>query len=192
VERLVAENPSVPGHRSNLARLVDIEGGQATRAGRYDEAVLWGKEALALYEGLAADDPRTTYYHNRISAAFRHLGLVPPPHLAEAEALDYLRRSESVLSGMHDPDTVSVYDLACTQAVIAGRLGAGPGREAYESRAMETLRRSIAAGYKHMDNIRTDTDLDALRGRDDFRRLLADLEAESRVRPSAPPSTAGG
>jgi hypothetical protein len=44
-------------------------------------------------------------------------------------------------------------------------------------RAMTTLRRAVAAGYRNIANMRTDTDLDALRSREDFRKLLADLEA---------------
>jgi serine/threonine-protein kinase len=190
VERLVAENPSVPAYRLNFARLLDIEGMQATRAGQFGEAVPRLREALTLYERLGADDPRAEYYQYLISAVCRHLGLVPPPHVPRAEALDRLHRSETVLQGIRNPNTVMVYDLACTQAVIAGRLDRGQERERYEQRAMETLRRAISVGYKHLANIRTDTDLDALRPRADFRQLLAGLEAEAKTSPLAEPRTA--
>jgi serine/threonine-protein kinase len=175
VERLIAENPSVPGYRIHLARLLDIEGEQSTRSGQFGEAVPPLRQALALYERLAADDPGTTYYQSRVSAVCRHLGLIPAPHVPQAGALDYLRRSESLLERIRDRDTVYFYDLACTRAVIAGRLGRGQERERYERRAMETLRRAIAAGYMHLPNIRTDTDLNVLRPRDDFKLLMMDL-----------------
>jgi hypothetical protein len=54
---------------------------------------------------------------------------------------------------------------------------------------METLRRAFDAGYRDIENIRTD--LDALRLREDFRRLLAGLEAEAATHPPAVPQTAG-
>jgi tetratricopeptide (TPR) repeat protein len=174
-ERLAAENPSVPAYRTYLARLADMHGEQATRAGRFAEAVPRLREALSLYERLAADDPQTTYYRSCISAVCRHLGLIPAPHVAQAEALDMLRRSETLLQSFSNPDTIEIYNLACTLAVIAGRLPAGAERERYAGRAMETLRRAVAAGYKHLPNIRTDTDLNTLRPRDDFQLLMMDL-----------------
>jgi hypothetical protein len=65
------------------------------------------------------------------------------------------------------------------------------GRE-YADRAMELLRRAVAKGYgqpadlKHM---KTDTDLDALRQREDFQKLLKDLEAKASKTSDATPPT---
>jgi hypothetical protein len=41
---------------------------------------------------------------------------------------------------------------------------------------METLRECVAAGYKDFENMRRDSDLDALRTRDDFQELLRGLK----------------
>jgi serine/threonine-protein kinase len=174
-ERLAAENPGVPAYRMPLARLSHIQGEQAIRAGRFAEAVPRLREALSLYERLAADDPQTTYYQSMISYLCRDIGRIPAPHVAQAEALDLLHRSETLLQNFRNPAVVEIYNLACTQAVTAGRLPAGAERERYAARAMETLRRAIAAGYKHLPNIRTDTDLDVLRPREDFKLLMMDL-----------------
>jgi serine/threonine-protein kinase len=190
-ERLVAENPSVPGYRTNLAVLFMLQGNIDLKEGRPGAAARWFKEALAVYERLRADDPQYAYYQHRVAAACRHLGTIPVPHLPEAEAQDYLRRSESLLKDLHNPDTTSVYDLACAQALIAGRLGRGPERDQYEQRAMETFRRSVTAGYKDLANIRADTDLDALRSRDDFKQVLAGLDAEEMARTAANAPAAG-
>ncbi len=35
---------------------------------------------------------------------------------------------------------------------------------------------AMKAGYKDADHMKKDTDLDPLRGRDDFKKLLAELE----------------
>lgn len=51
-------------------------------------------------------------------------------------------------------------------------------RERYAALAVETLARAIAVGYADLANMRRDTDLDAIRDRDDVQKLLADLKAE--------------
>jgi tetratricopeptide (TPR) repeat protein len=194
-EQLIAGNPNVPGYRINLATLLMLQGNLAFKAGQPGDAARRFAEALAIYERLGADDPRNSYYRHRIAAACRHLGSIPAPHIPQAEGLGYLRRAEALLEELPNRDTVSTYDLACTQALIAGRLGA-KGAEAaerarYKQRAMGTLRRAFDAGYRDLENIRADTDLEALRPRDDFRQLLAGLEAEARAGPPAEPRTAG-
>jgi hypothetical protein len=67
--------------------------------------------------------------------------------------------------------TGHVYDLACYQALLAGVTG---GR-AEGDRAMDTLRRAVAAGFHNRGHMQTDTDLDPLRDREDFRLLMLDL-----------------
>ena len=41
---------------------------------------------------------------------------------------------------------------------------------------MDTLRRAVAAGYRSVDWIRRDPDLDPLRSRPDFQLLMLDLD----------------
>jgi tetratricopeptide (TPR) repeat protein len=48
----------------------------------------------------------------------------------------------------------------------------------YADRAMETLQKAVKAGWKDAARVKTDPDLDPLRGREDFRKLLAELEAK--------------
>jgi hypothetical protein len=73
------------------------------------------------------------------------------------------------------------YDLACYQALLAGAaanpgsgLTAAEGR-AEANRAMSALRRAVAAGYRNLAHMQTDTDLDPLRSRPDFQALMMDL-----------------
>jgi serine/threonine-protein kinase len=47
----------------------------------------------------------------------------------------------------------------------------------YGDRALEALRQAVAKGYKDAAQMKKDTDLDAVRGRDDFQKLLAEVEA---------------
>jgi hypothetical protein len=43
-------------------------------------------------------------------------------------------------------------------------------------RAVELLRQAVAKGFWDVDSMKKDTDLDGLRGRDDFKKLMAQLE----------------
>jgi hypothetical protein len=54
--------------------------------------------------------------------------------------------------------------------------------QSYADRALALLRRAITKGYKDAANMKKDTDLDPLRSREDFQKLLAELEAKAQPR----------
>jgi tetratricopeptide (TPR) repeat protein len=67
------------------------------------------------------------------------------------------------------------YNFACVYAVASGKVA--DKKQEYAGRAMELLRQAVTAGYKDAAHMSKDTDLDVLRGREDFKKLLAELEA---------------
>src|SRR5262249_43128789 len=66
------------------------------------------------------------------------------------------------------------YGFACVYAVASGQVDAK--KEEYADRAMELLRQAVKAGFKDAAHLRKGTVLDPLRGREDFKKLLAELE----------------
>jgi hypothetical protein len=50
--------------------------------------------------------------------------------------------------------------------------------EEYAARAVELLRQAVAKGFKNAAHMKKDRELDALRDREDFKRLVAVLEAK--------------
>ncbi len=48
--------------------------------------------------------------------------------------------------------------------------------EQYAARAVELLRQAVAKGYKDVGHLKKDPDLDAQRQREDFKKLLRELE----------------
>jgi serine/threonine protein kinase/tetratricopeptide (TPR) repeat protein len=50
----------------------------------------------------------------------------------------------------------------------------------YSDRAMDFLRQAVKAGWKDARHIRKDTDLDPLRGREDFRKLVEELDKKAK------------
>jgi hypothetical protein len=105
-------------------------------------------------------------------------------HFEKSKDAAGCRATAEMWEGLRRTDADSLYNAACYRAVTAAVVRAAdkPGAAAKEAdaeaeRAMAWLRQAVAAGYKDVAHMRKDKDLDALRGRADFRKLLADLEA---------------
>ena len=65
------------------------------------------------------------------------------------------------------------YVFACIYAVASGK-DAGK-KDEYAARAMELLQKAVKAGYKDAAHMAKDKDLDPLRDRADFKKLLDSL-----------------
>jgi non-specific serine/threonine protein kinase/serine/threonine-protein kinase len=82
-------------------------------------------------------------------------------------------------------DAESLYNAACYQAVTASLQAKATDPHAAKlakddgDKAMAWLQKAVAAGWKDAAHMKTDTDLDILRDRDDFKKLMAELEAKS-------------
>jgi len=81
-------------------------------------------------------------------------------------------------------DLDSLYKAACFRAVSAAVLRAADKSvstahqaDAEADRGMAWLKQAIAAGYKDAAHMKQDKDLDSLHAREDFKKLVAELEA---------------
>ena len=127
--------------------------------------------------------PTTLPGHRRASApatrGARRVGR--GDHARAAEEAEAEARRADLNSG-------NLYDLAC----VSSRASAAAARDPNPSpadrarlgarnadRAMHLLRQAAARGWNHPRVLRKDPDLDPLRGRGDFRKLAADLEAKT-------------
>ena len=81
------------------------------------------------------------------------------------------------------------YSIACAHAALAGLAGQeGTGVSAAEGKAhadqaMALLRKAVDAGYGNIHEYRTEDALDPLREREDFKKLLTELEQKSAAQP---------
>src|SRR5262249_39706501 len=53
----------------------------------------------------------------------------------------------------------------------------GPAVEWYARRAVTTLRKAAARGFRNAERLKSSAELEPLRSREDFRKLIAELEA---------------
>ena len=95
------------------------------------------------------------------------------------------RTTAAMWEKLNRTDANSLYQAAAcravTAAVIRGADGKSPQEEkdavAEADRAMVWLKQAVAAGYNNAALMKRDPDLNALRDRDDFKKLVAELEA---------------
>jgi serine/threonine protein kinase len=186
-----------------------------TQLGRFSEALLDYDQALRL-----AEDSQVSLIRAVSSVILKgaeveqsHLPWSRPPRVDHAKAI---RMAESLVN-RDGVSQAAVYNAACASSLASVDTSASAaerGRRA--DRAMEYLHRIASQGYFQsrpkgilalfsgkdtLQELRTDHDLDPIRSRPDFRKLLADPEVSARrpapVRrgprqPVGPGSPAGG
>jgi serine/threonine protein kinase/tetratricopeptide (TPR) repeat protein len=150
-----------PGHATAQLCLRNAHWGRARaldQLGRHEEAVKDWDRAVAL---------SPTEGPQEFLKTKRALSRVKAGQVAAAVAeVDELTRSTSW-------PAAAWYDFACVHALASGK--DKDKKDNYAVRAVELLQRAIKAGYRNVEQLRKDADLDPLRGRDDFRELVESL-----------------
>ena len=141
---------------------------------RPSESVAIIDDCLRLTEGKVLSSP----------SVWRALGLRLRVFAKQKDASG-CRQTAAMWEKLNRTDAVGLYDTACYRAVAAGVLrtdgripDAGKQADAEADTAMRWLAKAVAAGYStpnRLAHMTRDSDLDALRDRADFRRLLAEL-----------------
>jgi tetratricopeptide (TPR) repeat protein len=89
------------------------------------------------------------------------------------------RQTAQMWEKLNRADADSLYNAACMRAVSAAVLTGAKQADAEAEQAMVWLKKAVAAGYKNAAHMEKDKDLDTLRDREDFKKLLAELTAGS-------------
>jgi eukaryotic-like serine/threonine-protein kinase len=164
--KLGADHPDTLESMHNLAN-------SYAGLGRHAEALKLREETLALLKAkLGADHPDTLASMNNLATSYAALGRLTEALRVQEETLAL---QTAKLGAGHAETLGSKYNVACFQALLVPK-SADRGKQA--DLAMEALKQAVAAGFKDTAQIKADTDLDALRGREDFKKLLAELEAK--------------
>jgi tetratricopeptide (TPR) repeat protein len=143
--------------------------------GRIREALKLHEETLPRCKNkLGADHRETLLSMSNLAFCYAAAGRVPQALKLYEETLQL---QEAKLGPHHFDTLLSIYNVACMHARLISKASE---RDKEADVAMEWLKKAIAAGYKDLGLVKTDTDLDPLRGREDFKKLLAELEAASK------------
>jgi tetratricopeptide (TPR) repeat protein len=182
-KKLTQEHPGVLEYAYDVGRCYTELGLTAKTAGRLHEALARYNESVARLEevfGAGLGSARPSLLASRLQRSGVRAALGDHVQgIAEAE----------VLFREKDLNPGNLYDLACTFSLSSAAAERDrmltPGdrtrlQALYALRAMEFLRQAIAAGWLNPEVLKTDPDMESLKARDDFRKLLADLEANTK------------
>jgi tetratricopeptide (TPR) repeat protein len=186
LQKALSQGGEHSGARTTLCRALSYRAIALTRLGRYGEALQdWGR-AFELVDGrlglLLLGHRDNTMDKARQEAIRLARGGEHSPAAALAQALAAQRSLPAEL----DYQVAAVYALATAAArKDVARSAAERDRLAreYAARALDLLKRVNAAGYfkapANLAKLRQDPDFDTLRPRDEFKRLLSDVEGKS-------------
>jgi tetratricopeptide (TPR) repeat protein len=178
-EKLAHDHPDVREFGYDLGRCHMELAKAAEKGGRLDVALGRYDQAIPILDDAVSQGYEAARRVAVTACLGRAMTLAKQGNHARAtEDADALARRDGLTN-------VNIYDLAC----LCSRSSAAAGRDdrlspaerarlkAYHAeRAMDFLKKAVAMGHRHPAVMKADSDLDALRGRDDFQKLLADLE----------------
>ena len=183
--KVVDDDPKVLMHRDWLAAFLGNLGRQLLKLGQPAEALDAYGRSYTLEEQLVKETPAEEPDRVRSLVgrgwARRALG---DPAGAAADVRQALRLSE----GLRLPEGDAAFAIACSHAAFAGLAGQeGSGVSAAEGKghadqAMALLRKAVN-GFRYIFLFRDEGALDPLREREDFKKLLTELEQKSAAKP---------
>jgi tetratricopeptide (TPR) repeat protein len=151
------------------------------RAGKLAEAADAYERAIAILQKVADANPSVTRWQSDLAVDLAQFGALGAKTGRTADAVASCRQAIAIWTHLSSRIPNDLYNLACAHSQLAG-LAAEPGSgmtaaegQAEANRAIDCLRQAVAAGYRRLILLRTDTDLDALRSRPDFQLLFAEL-----------------
>ena len=196
-EGLLRKNPADITVASLLAGAQNNAAMGLAKLGRHEQAVGVLHEAIARERTCLERDPRTAQYRQWLSNHYMNLGKSLRALGRKEEALAVSRtRFELLEQAPSEQRDVGIhYHVTCEMAQIVPMIGRGKPeaeltaaeraeRRSHADRAIEEFRLALADGFADIPLLVRDEDLDPIRDRDDFRRLLA--SAMDRVFPAEP------
>jgi eukaryotic-like serine/threonine-protein kinase len=185
-ETLLRKNPADIGVASMLAGALNNAAIALTKLGRHEEAVRVLHEAIAQERVCLERDPKTAQYRRWLSNHYQNLGKSLRALGRKEEALTVSRTRFELLeqSPPEQRDVAIHYNVACEMAQFVPLIGRGKPeteltpaeraeRRQFADRAVEEFRLALADGFTDIPLLVRDEDLDPIRDRADFQRLLA-------------------
>src|SRR5262249_2636471 len=148
----------------NLGNLLAKLGKTSDAEQEFRKALIMQEELAASYPAVAGYRQRLLWMHSVRATSRINTGKITDAIVEVAE-----------LEKSSDGSAEDWYNLACVYGVASGK--STQKKQEYGDRAMELLNKAVKAGFDDAAHMRRDTDLDALRDRNDFKKLLAELTA---------------
>jgi serine/threonine protein kinase/tetratricopeptide (TPR) repeat protein len=182
-EKLTQEHPDVLEHVYRLGVCYSFSAVATETAGRSDAALARADKAIEILERVVSkgySQARDDLLDARVCRA----GFL-------ARRGDYTRATDeaNAVAGQEGLNSGSLSNLACvfarSSAAAENDSKLAPAdrtrlKAQYADRAMEFLRQAVAKGYQNTAEIKTDPDFAPLRAREDFQKLVQEMEHKSK------------
>ncbi|HZT82825.1 MAG TPA: serine/threonine-protein kinase, partial [Gemmataceae bacterium] len=158
-----------------------VLGAALMNLGRFEDAARGFRQAARAQRRALDGSPQNAALRKELSRSYFHLAHVQRKAGQVAESAATTRERRQLWPG----DPAELLDVACEFALCATAVGKGrpqltadeeAERGCFLDEAMTVLRQAASAGLKGVKAVRDEPDLKPLHGREDFRRLLAELE----------------
>jgi serine/threonine protein kinase len=179
LEPLSAKAPAVPAYRRDLANTRAHLGKTLLASGRSEGAARAFAQALPGWRDLVAAEPGSSDYRNGLAETLAEMGDHEGAVKEAAELVRIGQGQAATFCAAADVLAVCVRTvLADTSVPEARRRELG---QAYADQAMDLLRKAVQKGYQGIGQFQNNPDLDPLRSRADFKKLLAELKEKAKA-----------
>jgi hypothetical protein len=187
LEKLVADDPAKFWNQNVLGGTLGDTAELLAEMGRHAESLDAYRRAAAVHRSLHKGSPRVGEYRKRLSDHLHGLAAL------ERKLQDHAAAVETSLEcrALWPKEPTELFAIARELASCVPLVGRGKAelsaeetnvRQRYAGLAMETLVQAVERGYKNVEVLRSATELGPLRDREDFKKVLASVEAQSESR----------
>jgi tetratricopeptide (TPR) repeat protein len=183
-QKLADANPAVIKFQRALAQSYNLLGRLLATQRQYTEALTSIDAGLAIRRRLAAADPKNIDYATDLAYSHAYRGWTLVRSGQQQKAAADLRQAIALWARGKAPNTETRFERSRVLALLAGRGGEAKSEvttaeaAAFADQSVAALRDAINAGWGLPGELK-EPDFDALRGREDFRKLVAEVEARS-------------
>jgi serine/threonine protein kinase/tetratricopeptide (TPR) repeat protein len=183
-EELVTQHPLVPDYRRDLAVSCSNLADCLQKQGNWAEALRGYERSRGLWQDLASQHSGVAHYRLGLAHAHIGLGAVLRELGKGEEARDACRNAVAGAIEQAQAKNVNgpiLYQCASLSALAAAVVKDDAKlRDQYAAQAVELLQRAVAVGFLDLEQVKEDKDLDSLRGREDFQKLLQEIEKKAK------------
>jgi len=187
-------------YQTTLYLAYDTAGQLRSQQGEIKLALRLAGQSRTVLERLVDQHPKELIFQIHLSRCHGFIGRLLCRSRRFTEALRLVQRAVDLLESLPQLDPANSYQLAVNLALCVSLIGAGPAaappddeaelspadrlrRQVYGMHAVTALNRAVAGGFASLEVCQSDADLDSLRDRPDFQKLLKQMAEKDKAKP---------
>jgi len=182
-KQLVDANPKVPEYQSALARGYFSLGSTLAKSGQVAKGLATNERGIVICRRGVTNNPTMSDFQSALSYGVRNRTSILNM-LARTDNENGLRQAVELLAKGSAPDTETRFELARALALLAGlgmEVNSGVSAAeagAFADQAVAALADAVKGGWARRDELK-EPEFDLLRTREDFQKLVKELEARA-------------